>query len=1067
MSKKLPSTSLPIDNVIYGRDVDKEIIFDWLTSDAENNNDQLSIISIVGMGGMGKTTLAQHLYNDPKMDGKFDVKAWVSVSQEFDVFKVTRAILEGITGSTNDSRDLDMLQVTLKEKLTGKRFLLVLDDIWNEKRDQWEALHTPLNYGAKGSKILVTTRSKKVSSIMRSNKILPLEQLEEEHCWKLFAKHAFEDENPQINHDFMDIAKRILTKCQGLPLALKTIGSLLCKKSSLVEWESILASEIWDLPEEESNIIPALMLSYHHLPSHLKRCFSYCALFPKNYVFQKEKLILLWMAENFLQCPQQSMTMEAVGEQYFKDLFSSSFFQQSRESEMYFIMHDLLNDLAKYVCGDFCFTFKYEESNHISKITRHFSFLGNQNTSPKLIETLYNAKRLRTFLPLHDYPFADSWNDQIFIKWLQELFSKFMFFRVLLLPYCYNLKELPDSIGNLKHLSYLDLSHSGIKELPDSVCSLSNLQILKLRNCFYLKELPVNLCKLTNLRYLDLVGTQVRKMPMDVGKLKNLQVLCRFIVNKGSEANIQQLGELNLHGELSITELQNIVNSFDALAANMKNKVHLEKLSLSWNAKSNNSEKEREVLEKLQPSKHLKELSIFDYGGTRFPDWFGDNSLSNVVFLDLVNCENCMLLPPLGILPSLKKLHIKRLSGIVMIGSEFYGNGSSSSSDLISFASLQTLIFEDMEGWEEWDCKIVTGAFPCLKELWIRDCPNLKGNLPEKLPSLTTLDIFDCKQLAGSVPLAPSIHELRLIDCEKLQVHYQPSTLRILSIGGYCMEGSLLEWVGQTLSNTSLESMEIRDCPTVKIPIDCCYNFLLSLNITSSCDSLRTFPLDFFPKLQSLHLQKCSNLEIISQEHERDLSLTRLIIIDCPKFVSFPKAGFSAPSLKSLYICNLENLKSLTECMRTLFPSLTHLYIYDCPQLESFCDQGLPSSLKYMGLRCCSKLLITSLKCALGINSSLKSLEMYNVDVESFPDPQLLPLSLTSLRIDGCVNLKKLDYKGICHLPSLQELNLIGCPSLQCLPVEGLPKSISTLIIYDCSPLLKQRCMQPKGEKIG
>lgn len=438
-SKKLPSTSLPIDNVIYGRDVDKEIIFDWLTSDAENNNDQLSIISIVGMGGMGKTTLAQHLYNDPTMEGKFDVKAWVSVSQEFDVFKVTRAILEGITGSTNDSRDLDMLQVTLKEKLTGKRFLLVLDDIWNEKRDQWEALHTPLNYGAKGSKILVTTRSKKVSSIMRSNKILPLEQLEEEHCWKLFAKHAFEDENPEINHDFMDIAKRILTKCQGLPLALKTIGSLLCKKSSLVEWESILASEIWDLPEEESNIIPALMLSYHHLPSHLKRCFSYCALFPKNYVFQKEKLILLWMAENFLQCPQQSMTMEAVGEQYFNDLFSSSFFQQSRENEMHFIMHDLLNDLAKYVSGDFCFTFKDEESNHISKITRHFSFLGIQNTSPKLIETLYNAKRLRTFLPLHDYPFA-SWDDQISIKSLQELFSMFMFFRVLLLPNCYRLE---------------------------------------------------------------------------------------------------------------------------------------------------------------------------------------------------------------------------------------------------------------------------------------------------------------------------------------------------------------------------------------------------------------------------------------------------------------------------------------------------------------------------------------------------------------------------------------------------------------------------------------------------
>jgi hypothetical protein len=269
--QKLPSTSLPVDSVIYGRDVDKEVICDWLISDAENDKPQLSIVSIVGMGGIGKTTLAQHLYNDPKMEDTFDIKA----------------------------------------------------------------------------------------------------------CWKLFCKHAFLDENPQINPDFKDIAKRILKKCQGLPLSLKTIGSLLYTKPSLVEWESILGSEIWDLPEEESNIIPALILSYHHLPSHLKRCFAYCALFPKNYVFQKEHLILLWMSENFLQCPRQNISMEEVGEQYFNDLFSRSFFQQSREHKIHFVMHDVLNDLAKYVCGEFCFTFKDEESQNVLKMTRHISFLRN------------------------------------------------------------------------------------------------------------------------------------------------------------------------------------------------------------------------------------------------------------------------------------------------------------------------------------------------------------------------------------------------------------------------------------------------------------------------------------------------------------------------------------------------------------------------------------------------------------------------------------------------------------------------------------------------------------------
>jgi len=419
------------------------------------------------MGGMGKTTLAQHLYNDPRIEGKFDVKAWVCVSQEFDVFKVTRAILECITGSTDDSRNLNMVQERLKEKLTGKILLLVLDDLWNEKRDPWMTLQTPFNYAAHGSKVLVTTCCEKVSSIMRSNKMLQLDQLEEEHCWKLFANHAFQDEDPQINHDFKDIAKRILKKCQGLPLALKTIGSLLHTKSSLVEWKSILSSKIWDLPEEENNIIPALMLSYHHLPSHLKRCFAYCALFPKNYVFEKEDLILLWMAENFLQCPRQCMSMEEVGEQYFNDLSSRSFFQQSRDYEVHFVMHDLLNDWAKYVSADFCFTFKDEESNNILKVTRHFSFLKKNYKGSNILETLFNANRLRTFLPLRMTSKESACWEWMSYTWMQELFSKFSFFRVLSLSYFATEMVLPDNIGNLKHLRYLDLSGTFIRYLPD------------------------------------------------------------------------------------------------------------------------------------------------------------------------------------------------------------------------------------------------------------------------------------------------------------------------------------------------------------------------------------------------------------------------------------------------------------------------------------------------------------------------------------------------------------------------------------------------------------------------
>lgn len=280
------------------------------------------------------------------------------------------------------------------------------------------------------------------------------------------------------------------------------------------------------------------------------------------------------------------------------------------------------------------------------------------------------------------------------------------------------------------------------------------------------------------------------------------------------------------------------------------------------------------------------------------------------------------------------------------------------------------------------------------------------------------------------------------------------------------MEGSLLEWIGYTLPHTSILSMEIVDCPSMNIILDCCYSFLQTLIIIGSCDSLRTFPLSFFKKLDYMVFRGCRNLELITQDYKLDYSLVYMSITECPNFVSFPEGGFSSPSLKNFDICRLQNLKSLPECMHTLFPSLTSLTIDDCPQLEVFSNGGLPPSLKSMVLYGCSNLLLSSLKWALGINTSLKRLHIGNVDVESFPDQGLLPRSLTSLRIDDCVNLKKLDHKGLCHLSSLEDLILSGCPSLQCLLVEGLPKTISALQVTDCL-LLKQRCMKPNGEDWG
>ncbi|KAG4959964.1 hypothetical protein AAZX31_13G168800 [Glycine max] len=1141
------STSSVVESDIYGRDEDKKMIFDWLTSDNGNPN-QPSILSIVGMGGMGKTTLAQLVFNDPRIEeARFDVKAWVCVSDDFDAFRVTRTILEAITKSTDDSRDLEMVHGRLKEKLTGKRFLLVLDDVWNENRLKWEAVLKHLVFGAQGSRIIATTRSKEVASTMRSKEHL-LEQLQEDHCWKLFAKHAFQDDNIQPNPDCKEIGMKIVEKCKGLPLALKTMGSLLHDKSSVTEWKSILQSEIWEFSTERSDIVPALALSYHHLPSHLKRCFAYCALFPKDYEFDKECLIQLWMAENFLQCSQQGKSAEEVGEQYFNDLLSRCFFQQSSNTERTdFVMHDLLNDLARFICGDICFRLDGNQTKGTPKATRHFlidveCFDG--------FGTLCDTKKLRTYMPTSDI----YWDCEMSIH---ELFSKFNYLRVLSLSVCHDLREVPDSVGNLKYLRSLDLSNTKIEKLPESICSLYNLQILKLNGCRHLKELPSNLHKLTDLHRLELIKTGVRKVPAHLGKLEYLQVLMSsFNVGKSREFSIQQLGELNLHGSLSIENLQNVENPSDALAVDLKNKTHLVELKLRWDSDWNpdDSMKKRDeiVIENLQPSKHLEKLKISNYGGKQFPRWLFNNSLLNVVSLTLENCRSCQRLPPLrlfpflkelsiggfdgivsinadfygssscsftsleslnffdmkeweeweckgvtgafprlqrlsivfcpklkglpalGLLPFLKELSIGGLDGIVSINADFFGSSSCSFTSLeslkfsnmkeweeweckgvtgafprlqrlsiedcpklkglpplgllpflkelsiegldgivsinadffgsssCSFTSLESLEFSDMKEWEEWECKGVTGAFPRLQRLSIMRCPKLKGHLPEQLCHLNDLKISGCEQLVPSALSAPDIHQLDLGDCGELQIDH-PTTLKELTIRVHNVEAALLEQIGRNYS-----------CSNNNIPIHSSYDFLVSLVIAGGCDSLTTFPLDMFPILRRLDIWNCPNLQRIS-------------------------LGQAHNHLQTLSIGICDQLESLPEGMHVLLPSLHYLGIIRCYKL------------------------ISLMKSALGGNHSLESLWIGGVDVECLPEEGVLPHSLVTLKIYDCPDLKRLDYKGLCHLSSLKLLILEECPRLQCLPEEGLPKSISTLHISNC-PLLKQRCRKPQGE---
>ncbi|CAH1440912.1 unnamed protein product [Lactuca virosa] len=430
--KRLEQTSLVDESKIIGREGDKEVLMGKLL----DNNENVKIVSIVGMGGIGKTTLAKVLYNEEKVIEHFELMAWVCVSEEFNVFNICKAIFDGVGGENKSFSTLNDLHVALKKEINKKRFLVVLDDVWNEDHSKWELLQSPLQ-GGHGSKIMVTARNTGVASVMDSDESYDLGLLSNEDALSLLAQHALGEKNFEKHTRLRLHGEGIVRKCGRLPLALKSLGRVL--KTTL-------------------------RLSYYHLPSHLKLLFAYCSLFPKDYVFRKNDLVLLWMAEGFLSGSKGNKSKESLGHQYFEELKSRLFFQHSTIDKLGYAMHDLVNDLTTSVAGEFFF--RLDDNMDVSGMNetfekfRHFSLIGSGGRSYRKLNELQRARCLRTFLLLsfreHSYP-----SDKV----IDKLLSKPSFLRVLSLSK-YVITKVPQSIGSLKHLSR-DQIHFSLKVVGD------------------------------------------------------------------------------------------------------------------------------------------------------------------------------------------------------------------------------------------------------------------------------------------------------------------------------------------------------------------------------------------------------------------------------------------------------------------------------------------------------------------------------------------------------------------------------------------------------------------------
>ncbi|XP_047337390.1 putative disease resistance protein RGA3 [Impatiens glandulifera] len=698
--------SLSSCNQVYGRDKEKKQIIDILVNNTSSAcvDKKPYVLPIVGIGGLGKTTLAQMVFNDEEITKHFETKIWVCVSDDFDIKLVIKAII----GATNET-SLEILQKMIQDRLKGKRYLIVLDDVWNENVDAWDQLRSILDCGSNGAFILTTTRKKNVAKIMETIQHFQISSLSNEDCWLLFQERAFMC-GTQKTTNFVDIGKEIAKKCKGVPLIAKTLGSQLSFNDDEKEWCRIRDSEIWEISqnEEELDILRILRLSYYDLPYDLRSCFVFCAIFPKDTIIEKERLIQLWMAHSLI-LTVKNKEVEDVGNKIWKQLCWRSFFQDEK-SDLYGIyetckMHDLMHDLAQSVMKEECYTLDANNLiDGLKREIRHLMVMGDKFVKIS-VDSLKKIGGLQSLM-LQD---RDVGGKQIFLSVLKEL----PILRVLELSYN-GWQQRPFEkydLGCLKHLRYLDISgNNEIATLPDSICDLLNLQTLKLNQCSKLESLPRNTKDLISLRHLYLNGCyRLKYMPRGMGQLKHLRTLSLFVIsNKKRDGQLDELRDLDIGGSLTIKNLRRVSDASMERGISMAKKTSINELELDWTSvdevdesKSTRDEKIGEALE--VSTARLKILRMRDYKGENFPKCVGKSypSLTRLELSSSVDNEMIVLFP------LLEELQIERMMNL---------------RELVSPSC-----------WS-------TGAFPNLFKLYISDCPKL-GALPPHLKSLKRVKV--------------------------------------------------------------------------------------------------------------------------------------------------------------------------------------------------------------------------------------------------------------------------------------------------------------------------------------
>ncbi|PKI37112.1 hypothetical protein CRG98_042447 [Punica granatum] len=851
------------ETYVVGRDKDKKEIMEFLRN--LNFEENVSILPIVGLGGLGKTTL-----------------------------DILRKILRDCTPNRELIANLDMkeLRERMGKELGGKKFLLVLDDVWNDNRSKWLELQGFLMNGAKGSKILVTTRSRRVAKTMAPT-FHELSGLSDNDSLSLLMRMAMKQEHEWKNQNLEMIAKEILKKCAGVPLAIKTIGRLLLfLRNTEEDWLNFKNDDISRISQEEGDIMPTLKLSYDFLPLHLKQCFAYCSVFPKDFELEPRELVHLWMAQGFIKLQGSKKTLEKVGQDYLMELLSRSFFQDMEE-DMYgnivrCKMHDLMHELAQFVAGLDCITIDSSHEKTFPEGARHVSIVPMENYEWNGFE---RDKRVRSLLLMGPDPRMRTWisnpvspcsrnRQAIFVMdWRIEIghldVSCFSNLRALHIRHV-SIKMISDSIGKLKCLRSLDLSKNDLSYLPNSISRLCNLAALNLRGCKSLERLPEGITKLINLRQLDCTHLP----PLD---------------------NLSSLKSIYLH---DLSKLEWVEGSESGATLHSTSFPSLEELELE----------------------SLSKFRGWERSGNR-TDLFMLPRFSDKVKFSFRGCPRFSFM---------QGRHLQLLRGAtIKLGQQLLKDVTVRP----NLSAVTSLSIYEMEDAEHLPAELFR-SLPSFASLVISYCRRLKAlcgrAILRYLPALESLEISFCEELDLSI----DDHD----DCgggggegmihlqQQLQVHLK---LRHITISGVHKTESLPRWF-QHLS--SLEYLRIEDCEGLKSLLP--GRLILSLLTTLEWLERNSCPQLDLSTGQSEDQDDCGgggeSMIHLQRQLQVHRTLRRITISGVHKTKSLPWWFQHLSNLEYLSIKYCEGLKSLLpgRLILSLLTTLEWLERNSCPQLD-------------------------------------------------------------------------------------------------------------------------------------